>query len=516
MLAVSAEGLAQNFDDTRLIKNLENHVKFLADDKLEGRRTGTRGERLAARYIQKQFKNAGIAPAFSTYLQPFEVKEGKVMGAGNSLSVNGTRISSTAYFPMAWSANGRINIHVSRAKLLDVHELLSKNVNNPHFDLEQAARDEAVKPGSSLLVIYNSSGKPDNIKFNRNDKNPSVNIPVIYLSDTSHLHLLRQPGKIKLNVEIMNSSRTGHNVAGFINNNAAYTVVIGAHYDHLGYGEDRNSLYAGSGKMIHNGADDNASGTAALIELGSMLKKNGPRQHNYLLVAFSGEELGLYGSKYFADNSPVSLPAINYMINMDMVGRLDSTKGLTIGGYGTSPVWSNAIIPGNLKINYDSSGSGPSDHTSFYRKDIPVLFFFTGSHQDYHKPSDDAHLVNYEGQKEIVKLVYSVIEKTSNAGKLAFLKTKEPVMARTSFKVSLGIMPDYTYSGSGVKVDGVTEGRAAHKAGLQVNDVVIKLGELNITDVQTYMEALSKFNKGETITVQVKRGEQVLSMPLTF
>ena len=201
---------------------------------------------------------------------------------------------------------------------------------------------------------------------------------------------------------------------------------------------------------------------------------------------------------------------------MDMVGRLDNSKGLTIGGYGTSPVWSTSISSSTIKINYDSSGSGPSDHTSFYRRDIPVLFFFTGSHQDYHKPSDDSHLVNYEGQKEIVKLVYNVIENTSSSGKLAFRKTREAVMARTSFKVSLGIMPDYTFSGSGVKVDGVSDGRPAQKAGLKVGDVITRLGENKITDVQTYMEALSKFNKGETVTVEILRSGNTLSMPLTF
>ncbi len=506
---------AQQVDDETLLNNLKAHVKFLADDKLEGRRTGTKGEKTAADYIKKNFKKAGLASLGDGFIQEFDVNEGKVVGSKTSLTVNDKTVPADAYFPMAWSPSGKFNVPASAMKLIDVSKLVSDNAHNPHFDLENAIR-ENTGTGTSLIVLYNSSNTADNLKFNRNDKNATASIPVIYLKDRSLLPDFRETKKVKLRVDISNSSRKGRNVIGFINNNAAHTIVLGAHFDHLGYGEDRNSLYAGSDRQIHNGADDNASGTAALIELGSMLKKYGPKQNNYILVAFSGEELGLYGSKYFTEHSPVPLTGINYMINMDMVGRLDSTKGLTVGGYGTSPAWSSAVTSEKIRISFDSSGSGPSDHTSFYRKDIPVLFFFTGSHQDYHKPSDDAHLVNYEGQKEIVKLIYSVIEKTSGAGRLSFLKTREPVMARTSFKVSLGIMPDYTFSGTGVKVDGVSDGRPAQKAGIKTGDVVTKLGNHVITDVQTYMEALSKFNKGETVTVEVDRAGSKLSMPLTF
>ena len=200
--------------------------------------------------------------------------------------------------------------------------------------------------------------------------------------------------QIELQVSLSSKIRKARNIIAYINNNANNTVVLGAHYDHLGYGEDKNALDAVH--EVHNGADDNASGTAALLELARKLKNNSPKANNYLLMHFSGEELGLMGSKYWLDNPTIQASA-NYMINMDMVGRYDTARKLTIGGYGTSPVWGNIVpeLAKNLAYKLDSAGTGPSDHASFYRKDIPVLFFFTGSHPDYHKASDDWEKMNY-------------------------------------------------------------------------------------------------------------------------
>ncbi|HEX2683251.1 MAG TPA: M20/M25/M40 family metallo-hydrolase, partial [Ferruginibacter sp.] len=321
-------------------------------------------------------------------------------------------------------------------------------------------------------------------------------------------------------VSISEKKRTGHNVIGYIDNGAANTIILGAHYDHLGYGEDHNSLYTGSAPMIHNGADDNASGTAALIELSKQLKKSKLKNHNYLFIAFSGEELGLFGSKYFTEHPTIDLAKTNYMINMDMVGRLnDSTHGVTIGGYGTSPTWGQNLSTNDklLKISFDSSGTGPSDHTSFYRKDIPVLFFFTGAHSDYHKPSDDADKINYNGELLLIKYIYGVIEKTDKQGKLAFTKTREAqAQGRRSFSVSLGIMPDYTYSGTGVRADGISEGKLAEKAGMKTGDVILQIGEYKVPDVQGYMQALGKFKKGDPAKVIVKRGAEEIIFDIVF
>ena len=177
---------------------------------------------------------------------------------------------------------------------------------------------------------------------------------------------------------------------GFIDNHADRAIVIGAHYDHLGYG-DEGSLYRGDEKAIHNGADDNASGVAVMLNLVNKLKEANTG-NNYLFMAFSGEEMGLLGSNYFVKNATISTDDINYMINMDMVGRLNADSTLAVYGVGTSPYFKQVLMASNsaFKIIENASGVGPSDHTSFYLSDIPVLHFFTGQHEDYHKPSDDS------------------------------------------------------------------------------------------------------------------------------
>ncbi len=522
--------------DKKVIASLKLHINYLADDKLEGRRTGSAGEKLAYEYIIEQFKNANIPPVpkNENYTQEFEVNDGKEIADNTSFIVNtNSLILNEDFFPLAYSANGSTTCDVylslkerGEVWFFDLHDLLSKNTNNPHFDLQDAIiklSDNYAKKGATALVIYNSSQIEDGLKFNSKDKTALTKIPVIYLSKNAKKKYLADEigmNSLSLNINIEIKSRTGHNVIGYINNNSATTVVLGAHYDHLGYGQDHNTLYTGKEPMIHNGADDNASGTAAMIELGKMLHASKLKKNNYLLIAFSGEELGLFGSKYFTENPLISLSDVNYMINMDMVGRLnDSTHGLTIGGFGTSPSWNKVIDRADkyFKFNLDSSGTGPSDHTSFYRKDIPVLFFFTGTHTDYHKPADDAEKINYTGELSVIKLIYNVIRSSDKLGKFTFTKTREAASAgKTSFKVSMGIMPDYTFNGNGVHVDGVTEGRAAEKAGLKTGDVIIQLGDYKVSDVQTYMEALNKFNKGDATTVKLKRGKDELILDLVF
>lgn len=205
-----------------------------------------------------------------------------------------------------------------------------------------------------------------------------------------------------------------------------------------------------------------------------------------------------------------------------MVGRLnDSSKTVTVGGYGTSPVWGEvlSVMKKNkqLNIKFDSSGTGPSDHTSFYRKDIPVLFFFTGLHSDYHKPSDDSEKINYNGELQIIRYIESIVQSTATRGKLAFTKTREAQTSTTArFSVSMGIMPDYTFSGSGVRVDGVSEGRPAQKAGLKIGDVILQLGDHNTSSMESYMQALAKFKKGDKTQVKYKRGNDVLETSVEF
>ena len=309
---------------------------------------------------------------------------------------------------------------------------------------------------------------------------------------------------------------TGKNVIGFIDNNAENTIIIGAHYDHLGYGGE-GSLFRDSIKAVHNGADDNASGTAVMLDLARKLKKKNTN-NNYLFMAFSGEEMGLLGSNYFVKNPTINTKAVSYMINMDMVGRLKQDSTLAVYGTGTSPIFKQVLKAHNtkFKIIENESGVGPSDHTSFYLADIPVLHFFTGQHSDYHKPGDDSDKLNYEGMEKISDYIFNVISDLDDNGKLAFRKTKNESESTPRFKVGLGVIPDYLYDGKGMRIDGVSEGKPAEKAGLKKGDIVIKLGDSLVTNMMSYMRALSIYDKGDKTTISVKRGKKTVDSTIQF
>ncbi len=519
-----------------VVANLQTHISYLAGDQLEGRRTGSNGEKLAYEYISTEFLKAGLLTKGdnATFLQAFEVNDGRMVTNASHLIINGNDLAiEKEYFPLSFSSNGSLTTVASIALqengspwFYDIKDLLEANKNNPHFDLVDAVKikaADAAKKKATTFFIYNSSAIKDELQFDPKAKTIPSAIPVIYVTKIAKEKFLKDETAsldIQLKIEIVDKKRYGHNVIGYIDNNAATTIIIGAHYDHLGYGEDHNSLYTGTTSLIHNGADDNASGTAALIELSKLIKASKYKNNNYLFICFSGEELGLFGSKYFTEHPTVNFTTVNYMINLDMVGRLnDSTQGLNIGGYGTSPLWGQTLTANDkfFKIKFDSSGTGPSDHTSFYRKDIPVLFFFTGIHNDYHKPTDDADKINYTGEWMVMKYIFKLIEDTDKKGKIAFTKTRETAMSgTTSFKVALGIMPDYTFSGIGVRADGISEGKIAQKAGMKAGDIIVQLGNYKFTDVQTYMETLNKFNKGDATKVKVKRGNEELVFDIVF
>lgn len=523
--------------DKVTLSNLQSHVQYLADDKLEGRRAGSTGEKLAMEYISSQFKSIGLQPkGTDQFYQAFEINEGKELSSDSYFRINNTElVPGKDYFFFPYSPARKVEAMPAIALqesdmpwFIDLSETLEENKGNPHFDLNENIRTNTKKiagRGGSVVILYNSSELPDNLAFNPKDKSEATSIPVVYVtSEASKKYFTDKTATldIKLNAHIGEKKRTGHNVIGYIDNGAATTVVLGAHFDHLGYGEDGNSMLRTGEKLIHNGADDNASGTAALIELARLLKASKAKNNNYLFIAFSGEELGLYGSKYFTENPTVNAGSFNYMLNMDMVGRLnDSTRVLSVGGYGTSPQWASVINPQDKKLPFvvrtDSSGSGPSDHTSFYRKDVPVLFFFTGQHRDYHRPGDDAEKINYTGQLQIVNYINTIISNLDKQNqKLAFLKTREAQVSTTAFRVTLGIMPDYTYDGAGVRADGVTDGRPGAKAGLKTGDVIIQLGDHPVNSMETYMQALNKFKKGDKTKVKYKRGTETLESTVEF
>jgi len=227
----------------------------------------------------------------------------------------------------------------------------------------------------------------------------------------------------------------------------------------------------------------------------------------------------LYGSNHWTKHPTLPISTLNYMINLDMVGRLDTSNVIGVNGVGTSPAWAEVDrtrIAG-LKAKTTSSGIGPSDHTSFYLQGIPAIHFFTGTHADYHKPSDDVEKINFPGMLKVTRYIESLITSLNDDGKLAFTKTEEVNTENTPrFKVTLGVVPDYLYDGKGMRIDGITEGKPAAAAGLKVGDVVVKLGSIEVTDMMAYMKGLSAFNKGETAPIKVLREGKEVEMNVTF
>ncbi len=315
-----------------------------------------------------------------------------------------------------------------------------------------------------------------------------------------------------------NIELTGRNVIGFLDKKAKSTIVLGAHYDHLGHGVI-GSL-APNDHSIHNGADDNASGVSSLLWLAEKLSMEKGLKCNILFIAFSGEEFGLFGSKAFVDHSTIPLQKIKAMINMDMVGRLNTEKVLAIGGVGTSTAWKEVleeVKPSNFSFNYTESGVGPSDHTSFYLKNIPVLFFFTGQHKDYHKPTDDSYLINYEGIEQVSKIIYDLVLKISPLKSMDFQKTKDEKKDEVAdFKVTLGIMPDYVFSGKGLRIDAVLDDRPAMKAGMKNGDILISLADKEIKDIYDYMKILGEHKKGDRVMAKVIRANQEIILEVVF
>lgn len=524
---------AQKKADRKTLKQLQADITYLASDELEGRRTGTEGEHKAADYIEKRYKDIEIGPYHTSYRYPFQFAYGKDIGVTTQIYLNNNEISLKDAFPLPFSASKHVNTDI----LPDVIEqgnvwlaplYSSKDqASDPHFESEKYMFEQArelQKKGASGVIFYDNYDGNWKPVFNHHSEYDPLEIPVVFVNNAIYQkYIANATGAINVDmtVSVSKTERTGTNLAAYIDNHAPYTVLIGAHYDHLGYGEDGNSLLANAVKehQVHHGADDNASGTAALMEVAARIKKDQDLNHyNYLFVHFSGEELGLYGSKAFVKEPGIDSAHIAYMINMDMVGRLnDSTHALTLGGVGTSPAWSEAVelAGNNFKLNIDSSGVGPSDHTSFYYAGIPVLFFFTGTHHDYHKPSDTAGAINYKGELQVIKYVQDVVaHMDEEPTRPAFTATKQKAAGKSTFKVTLGIMPDYTFDNGGVRVDGVSDNRPAIKAGIKAGDIITRLGDHKINGMQSYMEALGKFMPGDKTMVTITRNGKEMVLPI--
>ncbi|MEI8279373.1 MAG: M28 family peptidase [Bacteroidota bacterium] len=529
---IAQQADAKKSNDKKVIKQLKADIGYLASDSLEGRRTSTVGERKAGDYIISVYEKEGIVAYKGVYRYPFKFVYGKEIAASTQIRINGNAMHiGKDVFPMPFSESKK----AASDAIPDVPEqgnvwvlplYQSKDeADDAHFDWEKYVYEkskDALKQGATGVLFYDSYGAKYTPEFNGRSENETINLPVAFVGYEPYQQYVSNKGSIpiELNLAIKKTDRVGTNIAAYLDNGAKYTVVLGAHYDHLGYGEDGSSLYGGKAKLIHNGADDNASGTAALLQMASWLKKSKKlHTYNYLFVNFSGEELGLLGSKAFVKDLGIDSNQIAYMINMDMVGRLnDSTHALTLGGIGSSPVWAELLKTPNpyFKVNLDSAGIGPSDHSSFYQVGIPVLFFFTGTHSDYHKPSDDADKINYMGEAKVMHYVYDVVSTLNDMPKPKYTIAKQSTVGKVRFKITLGIMPDYSYQENGVRVDGLTEGKPASNAGIVAGDIIIQLGTDKINGMQSYMESLSHLKAGDKTEVKVLRQGKEISLPIEF
>jgi hypothetical protein len=533
--------------DALAIQQMRADAYTLADDSMQGRETGTKGEQMAGAYIVGRFKAIGLTPRGDSagYLNAFNFAALPRSGPDNSLQLGHSKLKlGEDFYPLGYSANAQVLTRVARCKYGILAPELNRNdfdgvdvkdhaacmsISSPdgihphskwlaHNDLRSRIND-AITLGANAVIFYNDDpDKADDPAQDFEMKLQPCSVPVVFLTKSGFAKLGQDGDAVAVHTDIIREQKTGHNVVGFINNHRPYTVVIGAHYDHLGFGGE-GSLYRGE-PAIHNGADDNASGVAVLMQLAADLQ-NMPnaKKNNYLFIAFSGEEKGLYGSSSWSKHPTLPIDSLTYMINMDMVGRLDSASDLAINSIGTSPSWPGIanLKVGDFKIKTTEGGIGPSDHTSFYLRDVPAIHFFTGSEADYHKPTDDADKVNYPGMLRVARYIEAVITTLNDSTKLVFTKTADTDTSEAPrFTVTLGVVPDYMYDGKGLRIDGITEGKTASVAGLKAGDVVIKMGDFETPDMMGYMKALGMFKKGDETTVTVLRDGKPMTAHIKF
>lgn len=551
------------------VEELVSHIDYLASEELGGRYPGTQGDSMAAAYIRDQFEEYGLELPGDNGFQTFEVVTEVDLGANNSFGWN-RRMGTLQddFLPLSFTGNGNvrsdlvfagygISINKSTFSFNDYADLdVSGKIvmimeGAPHVDdgeedpfagfLSQRNKILNAKDRGAIGVIFVAGplfDDKDELKFVKR-KESSVGLPVIRVKRTLANELLKQAQQSIEQLEIKHSNgETGgfmvtetvffqtdviskeaktQNILGFIqspNNPDGEILIIGAHYDHLGMGGKGSGSRVPDTTAVHYGADDNASGVSALIELaGSLAANKDQLQFSVLFIAFACEEMGLIGSRYYVENPVYPLNRVNAMINMDMLGRLRDKK-LSVGGVGTAIEFETLIESANtnsLKLALSFEGQGPSDHASFYSKDLPVLYFSTGAHMDYHTPEDSPDKINGEGMVEAVFFIEEVILKMGELDSITYQEAgpKQLTSTRSPYKVTLGIMPDFTGgSNDGLGVEMVTEGRPAQLAGMLKGDVIVSLNGLSVTNIQDYMMRLQTLEEGQTITVEVMRNEE--------
>jgi len=556
---VPAESETYQFTENAFLE----HLKVLTSDSLEGRETGEPGEWKAAMYISDFFRSLGLQAKGDSgrYLQAFEFIKKIDFGENNHLAIDGQTLDMGSDFkPMLQSANSEFEFDevipvnygittedstyddyeglevVGKAVLIkrfspEPEDTLEPDSNAVDFDRYNSLTDKinnALEHKAGGIFFYTPEGHDDTLLFLGSTRVHPKDIPIVFLRREAMTRLgidIENPRSFQVSgaAELVRIPDTGYNVAGYLPGKSDTTIIIGAHYDHLGWGGPA-SRYRGKEKKIHYGADDNASGTAGVLELARYYTaERDNNRHSFLFLTFSGEEKGILGSSYYSRHMTVDSSKILMMFNMDMIGRLrEEEKGLGVLGVGTSEEFMNyfdTLQNDDMKISYRESGTGPSDHTAFYNSGIPVLFFFTGVHDDYHKPADVVEKINLGGMVRVASAITDITNHFDrDFSALTFMKTKSDSTygGPQNFSVTLGIMPDFISDVKGLRVDGVSGDRPAERAGILKGDVIIKMGKFEIDDIYMYMNCLKKFRKGDTTTVSVERGADTLDLKVDF
>lgn len=558
--AATAEPVPLEADEARV----RAHVEFLAADAQGGRLPGTEDDRRVQQYIETQMKDAGLQPGFDGgFRQAFSVTDGVRATAPTAL-VLGKRAIPHTVVPFSTStaapvqaelvylgygiasqgkgsgdyegmeAKVRGNIVVARGGSPPDDPHLSPSVTRPQSKLI-AARDH----GAAGFILW----EPDQeVAYPNHGEANDLKLPAVWVGKQGTPALLaafgptpkagkeeaalaklavgrrsRKAAEVRTPIEPVTLQTA--NVAGILPGaEGGKVLVVGAHMDHLGEGTS-TSLAPGV-EAVHNGADDNASGVAVILEMARVLGAlpKSERPFTVVFVAFGAEEMGLLGSKHYVEALDKGMRGrMVAMLNFDMVGRLGAEQGLVVAGMGTSSVWPRLLeqARGDQEVRSSEDGYGASDQTSFYEAGLPVLHFFTGTHSDYHKPSDDIDKINFAGATTVADIALRVVHALSTEDIAPdFIKVARKAPTRGGFRVSLGTIPDYGAKVDGVKLTGVREGGAAAKAGLQAGDVIQKIGEREIHNLDDYMATFAVLSPGEAVDVVVEREGKPVTLSL--
>jgi peptidase M28-like protein/PDZ domain-containing protein len=532
-------------------EKLQQHVTYLASDKLDGRRTGTAGATDAARYIAAEFARLGLRPGVNKYLQTFPYVGRVELGKNNVLSVrSGETLNFRVgedWMPLGISANQTLEltgvvfagygITANELNHNDYKGTYSKNQvaviqkgtpdgDNPHGRFTTAgqlrfkvAAAQSAGVGALLIISSEDDLRTDALARLQYDNAGYAGIPVAVISKQA-AEKLANAKEVTLATDVVRAEVPAYNVIGVLEGSDPVlkneNIVIGAHYDHLGRGGEGSGSLAPRAGEIHHGADDNASGTAGMLELARIFRAQRPKlKRTVVFIAFGGEEEGLLGSNYYVNHPAMPLAKTIAMINMDMIGRMKDGK-LVIGGVGTAKEWRQIIGSGDsFTLTLNEDGYGPSDHSSFYSKQVPVLFFWTGTHNDYHKPSDTFDKINYNDEARILTMVARIVREIDSADpRLTFTTAKVEQPRGGGFRVYLGTIPNYADSNDGLLLDGVRDDSPAAKGGLKAGDKIVKIGNRDVKNVYDYTYALGEMKAGQEYVVEVMRGTEKLTLKI--